>query len=100
MVNTPSEEERRQRRYAIYATILATGFTAFLAIVFVDEGIIPQDYLTYIIAFWAMLWVIVILYSIIRDRGKNEKIGGMLTNNPLLSTHKYPDYGIAFCLNH
>ncbi|HEX9261802.1 MAG TPA: hypothetical protein VF893_04670 [Candidatus Bathyarchaeia archaeon] len=73
MVSAPSEEKRRQRRYAIYATILATGFTAFLAIIFIDEGIIPQDYLTYIVAFWAMLWIITILCSVIRDRGKNRE---------------------------
>ncbi len=74
MENTSSDDDkRRQRRYATYVTILATGFTAFLAIVFIDEGIIPQDYLIYIVAFWAMLWIIVILYSVVRDRGKNRE---------------------------
>ena len=73
MGNTPSDDKRRQRKYAVYATILATGFTAFLAILFIDKGIIPQDYSTYIVASWAMLWIIIILYSVIRDRGKNRE---------------------------
>jgi len=73
MVNDSSEEKRHQRKIALYVAILGTAFTVFLAIVFIDEGLVPQDYVTYIIAFWAMIWIFVILVSIVRDRGKSRE---------------------------